>query len=133
MLEHIPSPEDLWREMHRVLVINGVLILNVPFYYRIHEEPHDYYRYTEYALRRFAENTGFYVELIEPIGGALESLTDITAKCVANVPLVGAWAARFAQWAVFSFSATRPGIKALKGSGKKYPLGYVLVARKRLR
>ena len=37
VLEHIFRPEDLWKEMHRVLAKNGKLILNVPFYYWIHE------------------------------------------------------------------------------------------------
>jgi len=46
VLEHIFNPENLWEEIFRILAPQGRLILNVPFYYWIHEEPHDYYRYT---------------------------------------------------------------------------------------
>ena len=58
VLEHIPVPEDLWKEMARVLARSGSIMMNVPFYYWIHERPHDYYRYTEFALRRFVETSG---------------------------------------------------------------------------
>lgn len=52
VLEHIPEPQRLWDEMARILAPDGVIIMNVPFFYFLHELPHDYYRYTEYALRR---------------------------------------------------------------------------------
>jgi SAM-dependent methyltransferase len=58
VLEHVPQPEHLWKEMSRILSINGKIIMNVPFYYWLHEHPHDYYRYTEFALRRFVESSG---------------------------------------------------------------------------
>ena len=33
VLEHIPQPEHLWKEMSRSLSIGGKIIINVPFYY----------------------------------------------------------------------------------------------------
>jgi len=42
VLEHIPQPEKLWQEMYRILSPKGKIILNVPFCYALHEEPHDY-------------------------------------------------------------------------------------------
>ena len=54
--------------------------MNVPFYYWLHERPHDYYRYTEYALRRFAETAGFNFLLIKTLGGVPEIIADILAK-----------------------------------------------------
>ena len=47
VLEHIPTPERLWREMARLLKPGGKVLLNVPFFYWLHEEPYDYYRYTK--------------------------------------------------------------------------------------
>ena len=58
VLEHIPVPEHLWKEMARILSRNGKIIMNVPFYYCLHEAPHDCSRYTEFALRRFVEMSG---------------------------------------------------------------------------
>jgi SAM-dependent methyltransferase len=47
VLEHIPAPERLWREMARLLKPGGELLSSVPFFYWLHEEPYDYYRYTK--------------------------------------------------------------------------------------
>jgi hypothetical protein len=52
-----------------VLRRGGRLILTVPFSYRIHSEPTDYYRFTRFALRRYAENNGLDVDVIKPRGG----------------------------------------------------------------
>ncbi len=37
VLEHIPEPQQLWREMARVLSAQGRILLNVPFFYWLHE------------------------------------------------------------------------------------------------
>ena len=58
VLEHIPEPTNLICEIARILRPGGKLILGVPFFYWLHEVPHDYYRYTEFALRRFCELSG---------------------------------------------------------------------------
>jgi len=89
VLEHIKNPRVLWKEMARVLKANGTLILNVPFYYWLHEDPHDYFRYTKYALNAMAEEAGFEVIEIEALGGAPEVLADISAKVMAQIPIIG--------------------------------------------
>lgn len=56
VLEHIPVPLDLCREIARILSPGGKLLMNVLFYYWLHEAPFDFYRYTEHALRRFMQS-----------------------------------------------------------------------------
>jgi SAM-dependent methyltransferase len=85
VLEHIPTPEQLWFEMARLLRPGGKLLLSVPFFYWLHEESYDFYRYTKYALRRFAETTGFEVVLIKELGGAPEIVVDIFSKCISRL------------------------------------------------
>src|SRR5712692_5772874 len=51
VLEHTPTPQELLNEMSRVLRRDGVLILSAPFSFRLHEEPHDYFRYSPHGLR----------------------------------------------------------------------------------
>ena len=58
VFEHLRRPQFAFEETARVLASGGALILHVPFYYWLHEEPHDYYRYTEYALRDLASGAG---------------------------------------------------------------------------
>ena len=44
MLEHTPDPQQVLNEMGRVLKKGGVAIVCVPFSFRLHEEPNDYFR-----------------------------------------------------------------------------------------
>ena len=69
VLEHIPTPEALCHEMARSLALQGKLILNVPFFYGLHEEPHDFYRYTLHGIRHLLEKSGFMQLDIRPVGG----------------------------------------------------------------
>ena len=130
VLEHIPQPEILWREMFRVLATKGKVILNVPFYYWLHEVPHDYYRYTQFALRRFAENAGLRVIQLEPIGGAPEIMTDIFAKNILRSPKIGPLLAMFSQWLTARFIRTRFGKRLSESTSASFPFAYFLVAEK---
>ena len=130
VLEHIPVPELLWVEMTRILTMNGKIIMNVPFYYWLHEQPHDYYRYTEFALRRFAENSGLKLIQLDPIGGAPEIMTDIFAKNILRLPKLGRSLALIAQWVTLRFIRTKLGKRISVATSSNFPLGYFLVAEK---
>lgn len=60
-LEHVNNPNDLVKEIHRVLKSEGILLLSVPFIWGEHEKPHDYTRYTSFGLKYLLEQTGFDV------------------------------------------------------------------------
>ena len=131
VLEHIPTPEQLCAEMARSLASGGKLIMNVPFYYWLHEEPHDFYRYTEFALRRFVSLAGMELVLLESTGGTPEVLADILAKVLVRVPVIGRVLASVVQSMTLSFVGTRLGGKVSGATRKKFPFGYFLVAVKR--
>lgn len=69
VMEHVPHPWRFVGEIARVLKPDGILILSVPFVFYIHGEPHDYFRYTPYALRSLLEENGFRLLQIETVGG----------------------------------------------------------------
>ena len=106
VLEHIPLPQQLWTEMARILSRNGIIIMNVPFFYWIHDLPYDYYRYTEFALRRFVDISGLKLIKLESIGGIPEVVTDIFAKNILRLPKIGRPLALFAQWLTLGFIRT---------------------------
>jgi SAM-dependent methyltransferase len=130
VLEHISEPEKLWLEIARIIKPGGKLIMNVPFFYKIHEMPHDYYRYTEYALRRFAQNCGLKVLLLKSMGGVPEILSDLMAKTIFSLPIIGKPMAILIQQLCRIFIQTAPGRKLSEKTSILYPLGYFMVAEK---
>jgi SAM-dependent methyltransferase len=61
VLEHTPRPAALVAEMARVLKDDGILIIAAPFQFRLHEQPHDYFRYTPHGLRSLCTDAGLEV------------------------------------------------------------------------
>jgi ubiquinone/menaquinone biosynthesis C-methylase UbiE len=117
VLEHIPSPGQLLSEMHRILAPGGVAIINTPFLYWVHEAPHDYYRYTEYALQRFSNDAGFRVISLEPIGGLPEVLADFIAKKPRVIPIIG-------------HLFRNLGKSLSRKTSKRFPMGYFMIVEK---
>ncbi|MFO0892544.1 MAG: methyltransferase domain-containing protein [Isosphaeraceae bacterium] len=132
VLEHIPQPEFVWHEIARILRPGGRLLMNVPFYYWIHEDPHDYHRYTQFALRRSAEIVGLELIHLEELGGAPEIMTDITAKVMMqHVPLIGRPVAKLLQSLTYLlFVSNRLGRKISRRTSYSFPFGYFLIAAK---
>ena len=82
VLEHVKEPQKMLDEMHRVLRKGSYLILTTPCLYGLHEQPHDYFRYTKYSLKMMAEKSGFKVVHIKPIGGMLVIIAHLASKYI---------------------------------------------------
>lgn len=59
VIEHLPRPQLLVNESARVLSRGGFLILTGPFYWPLHEEPRDFYRFTKYGFAHLLREAGF--------------------------------------------------------------------------
>jgi len=68
VLEHMNEPELTLKECHRILKSGGVLIVTVPFIIKIHQSPHDYYRYTKFGLQYLLDKVEFSEVSISEIG-----------------------------------------------------------------
>lgn len=126
VLEHIASPARLLGEIARVLSPGGALIVMVPFLYRVHEEPHDYYRYTQFGLEALVRETGLTTEVLTPLGGYPDVLLDMISKGLADWSLPSSLLYWCSSWAVRarSYQAWRAR------TASRFPLAYGLVARK---
>ena len=69
VLEHVSHPEEVLKELYRVLKTQGKLYLTAPQGWHEHQKPHDYFRYTQYSLRILLKSAGFRDIVIEPLGG----------------------------------------------------------------
>jgi SAM-dependent methyltransferase len=126
VLEHISNPNSLVSELSRVLRPRGILLCTTPFFYWLHEEPHDYYRYTEFALRRLCAENDLAVVELEPYGGYPDVMLDLLNKMfVRNEAAVRVYLA-----------LCRPSMRSAlyrrlrRATKAKFPLGYCLAARK---
>jgi ubiquinone/menaquinone biosynthesis C-methylase UbiE len=73
VLEHLQNPDQALNEIFRVLKSNGVLILQVPFLYPIHDAPYDYRRYSKFGLNEMLSRHGFFIVRESFSGNLLES------------------------------------------------------------
>ncbi|PRC41445.1 hypothetical protein C6A85_000000115565 [Mycobacterium sp. ITM-2017-0098] len=131
VLEHIRKPQELLNEVSRVLRTGtGILLMNVPFYYSIHEEPFDFYRYTCYALNDMCENSGLKIIEISSLGGIPEIMIDLISKVLQQIPVVGRAAAATVQSVGALLANHGPGRLLSMRSADRFPLGYSVIAVK---
>ena len=82
VLEHVPDPFQAVSEIARILRKGGTLICSVPHLSRLHEEPHDYYRYTKYGLEALLTRAEFKVLDMRPRGGSFPFVGPQISRCV---------------------------------------------------
>lgn len=127
VMEHIADPFAFMHETARVLKPGGDLLLMVPFFYWLHETPHDYFRYTEFALRKMCADNRLEVLEIKAYGGYLEVLFDLLNKGLGRSKALCRIFVPFAKWV----SQRKISQKIRQKTSARFPLGYVVVARKK--
>ena len=69
VLEHVRDPQQVIAEFGRVLRPGGRLFLAAPQSWHQHQQPHDYFRFTSFALRMLFEQAHLQPRFIQPMGG----------------------------------------------------------------
>jgi SAM-dependent methyltransferase len=74
VLEHVFNPEEIMKELYRILKPGGQMLFTFPFAMPEHEEPNDYARYTSFAAISLFESHGFKVIELEKTGNYIEAV-----------------------------------------------------------
>lgn len=81
VLEHVRAPSVVLTELHRVVRVEGTLWLTAPLVWPLHEQPYDFFRYTEHGLRHLLEEAGFQDVEVRARNGCLATLAQLLAMC----------------------------------------------------
>jgi len=69
LIEHLAEPQVFFTEGARVLCGGGALIITFPLVNQVHEQPYDFFRYTEFGVRHLCQRAGLEVFEVIPMGG----------------------------------------------------------------
>lgn len=74
VMEHLPEPQLVLNELFRVLKPGGRMIYTGPLFYEEHEQPYDFFRYTQFGLKHLFGTSGFEIQRLEWLEGFLGTM-----------------------------------------------------------
>jgi SAM-dependent methyltransferase len=132
-LEHVVDPQQVVREMARVLRPGGTLLLSVPFLYRIHAAPNDLWRFTEYQVLRMVQQAGLQVVQLKRLGLWFTVMGDLTKQAIGEIrwgPLRWLLGGLFLPLGALLVSLERLGLGQHSAALATFSTGYLVLATK---
>lgn len=134
VLEHVPHPDKALKEIARVLRTGGKVIITIPQWNELHEEPHDYFRYTCFGIRKLCEEAGLTVIDVQQRGGYHACLAQMRIRHMIDLfrPYERKWLLPFlmplsflyTHWALWRDSMDK------SKAGRKHAIGWAVLAQK---
>jgi len=86
VMEHVVNWDMAFSNFSKLLSSGGRLFITCPHFYQLHEEPHDYWRATPYALQHYGNKFGLNVIHQVNAGNAWDVLGTVLGSCY-SVPV----------------------------------------------
>jgi len=128
VLDDLPEPARFFESAARVLKPGGHLVLTAPFFWRTHDLPHDYFRFTAAGLTWLAERHGFEVVCLDPRGGFWATSGQMTSLYFWSI--LGRGPAKPVATAFCTFIQALALLLEGVHHDPRQTLGYSMVARK---
>ena len=127
VLEHLKQPWVAANEMERVLLRNGVMLIQAPFLEAVHDE-YDYFRFTKAGLRSLFPNC------IEIMGGVSAGCSQMLTSVVGDYPGIVAEGTRLEKPLKLLMSWLARPLQYLPNGrgvgGERYARGVYFIGRK---
>jgi len=81
-MEHVADWDKAFKNLALLMERGGRVLITCPQFYRLHEEPYDFWRPTLHALRYFGGRAGFRTVHDVAAGGAWDVLGTLLADCL---------------------------------------------------
>lgn len=102
VLEHVPHPWIVVKEIARVAKPGGAVIITAPFFAAFHKDPEDYFRYTVDGLSQLCTDAGLQIiqrDCYTPVFSTLFQMIEFTcASPYAADRSAGRWTQRFVRY-----------------------------------
>jgi len=77
VLEHIAEPWKIFPEIERIIKPGGNFLLSTPFFYPLHDEPYDFFRFSPHGLRQLLQKSNFDIIEMIPQGGFITLFAEL--------------------------------------------------------
>lgn len=125
-LEHVTNPTLALAELSRTARPGARLLLIAPAEWEVHQHPHDYFRFTHYALRHMLTQTGWHIDSLTPGGGFFRLLSRRLMNALQFFP---SWLMPLLAIPLVPLALLVAQLDFLD-SRRDFTLGYIVYARK---
>ena len=80
VVEHLLDPVLLLQEIRRMLAPGGIVLINYPFMYGLHETPYDYCRYTHFYIELMSAKIGLKILEQNEFGNEVDVIENLMLK-----------------------------------------------------
>lgn len=84
VLEHHRNPQEMMREILRVCKKNGFILITMPLIWGLHEQPHDYFRFTENGFLELIKNNKYKILETRKQGSIFSAVSVLLNDYLAN-------------------------------------------------